>query len=181
MTGVDRSAPYLELARRDAAARGVDVTYVEGDLRALPADGPFDAVVCWFTSFGYFDDETNASVLRGFHRVLAPGGVLVVDTLCHDAFVRSFTEAPEAIVVDVDGDLMIDRNTFDVETGSFVCQRVMLRAGERTEARFTVRLPTVPEWHRMLADAGFGAVEVTGPQGGPVDLTTWHHVVRAEA
>ncbi len=181
VTGVDRSTTYLELARREATAAGVDVTYLEGDLRALPVSGPFDAVVCWFTSFGYFDEIGNLAVLREFRRVLRDGGVLVVDTLHHDAYVRSFTEAPDSIVVDVDGDLMVDRNTFDVETGSVVCHRVTVRDDVRRDVHFAIRLPTLPEWRTLLASAGFSSVTITDPEGGPVDLSTWRHVVRAVA
>ena len=46
-------------ARRDARDRGVAVSYVEGDMRALPWRGRFDRVISWFTAFGYFDDPAN--------------------------------------------------------------------------------------------------------------------------
>ena len=179
VTGVDRSTRFLELAREDAASRGVDVALHEGDLRACPSTGPFDAVVCWFTSYGYFDEQGNLAVLREFHRVLRPGGALVLDTLSHDGYVRSFTEAPDAIVVDASGDLMVDRNEFDVDAGCVVCHRVTVRGGERREARFSIRLPTIPEWRRALADAGFSSVTCTDHEGAEVDLSTWRLVVRA--
>ena len=40
VTGLDLSAFFLERARADAAARGVEVEYVEGDMRAIPWRGP---------------------------------------------------------------------------------------------------------------------------------------------
>jgi ubiquinone/menaquinone biosynthesis C-methylase UbiE len=181
VTGIDRAAHFLDHAREEAARRGVEVDLREGDLRALPVEGPFDAVVCWFTSFGYFDDDDNLAVLREFRRVLRPGGHLVVETLSHDGYVRTFTESPEAIVVEVGGDLLVDRNEFDATTGSIVCRRVTIRDGQRREARFAIRLPTVPEWYRFMADAGFASVEVTDREGAPVELSTWRVVVTAVA
>jgi SAM-dependent methyltransferase len=181
VTGVDRSARFIEVARAEAASRGVTVTLHEGDLRELPVDGPFDAVVCWFTSFGYFDDETNLDVLRGFRRVLRPGGRLLVETLSHDGYVRTFTEAPDAIVVETDDGLMVDRNRFDAETGCIVCHRVTVRGGARKDAQFAIRLLTVPEWQRALADAGFSAATCTDLDGAPVELDTWRLVVTAVA
>ena len=56
VTGVDLTPAYLDRARRYPAAppeRGDDL---EGDVRHLPVDGPFDAVVCWLNSLGYHDD-----------------------------------------------------------------------------------------------------------------------------
>ena len=64
VTGIDRTPYFLELARADAAERGVAVEYVEGDMRALPWRDRFDCVVCWFTSWGYFADEDNPARAR---------------------------------------------------------------------------------------------------------------------
>jgi ubiquinone/menaquinone biosynthesis C-methylase UbiE len=41
-------------------------------------------VICWFTSFGYFDDDDNRNVLSEFARVLGPGGRLLIETIHHD-------------------------------------------------------------------------------------------------
>src|SRR5215204_4779847 len=49
VTGVDVSVEAVAMAR----ARGLGARFVEGDLRALPVDGPFDGVVSWGNSFGY--------------------------------------------------------------------------------------------------------------------------------
>ena len=42
VTGLDATPLFLERARLDAAARGVDVEYVEGDMRALPWEDRFE-------------------------------------------------------------------------------------------------------------------------------------------
>ncbi|WP_433788522.1 methyltransferase domain-containing protein [Actinoplanes sp. CA-252034] len=61
VTGLDSSTVFLDRARADATAAGVDVEYVAGDMRALPAwSGRFDRVINWTTAFGYFDDDTRA-------------------------------------------------------------------------------------------------------------------------
>src|ERR1700733_10923688 len=74
VTGVDITPSYLEQARADPLVAASSVRYVEGDLRSLPVDGPYDAVVCWLNSFGYYDDADCHRVLAEFHRVLRPGG-----------------------------------------------------------------------------------------------------------
>lgn len=80
VTGLDLSKVLLEEARRlDDTGR---ITWLEGDMRRLPVDGPYDAVLNLFTSFGYFDeDEENARVLMEMGRVLRPGGRFVIDFL----------------------------------------------------------------------------------------------------
>ena len=79
VTGLDATPLFLELARADAAERGVEVEYVEGDMRSIPWTDRFDRVLCWFTSFGYFGDEENRQVLAEAYRALEPGGLLAIE------------------------------------------------------------------------------------------------------
>lgn len=87
VTGVDLSEVLLAEAQRlDADG---EVTWVRGDMRDVPLEGPFDAVVNLFTSFGYFDDERdNARVLGEIRRLLRPGGKFIIDYL-NPAYVTS--------------------------------------------------------------------------------------------
>lgn len=62
----------------EARAAGLDVR--ELDMRALRSvDGEFEGVLSMWASFGWFDDETNAGVLRQMARKVAEGGRLVLD------------------------------------------------------------------------------------------------------
>jgi len=73
--GIDLSAVLL----RDARAAGHAVA--RADMRRLPfADGRFDLVASFFTSFGYFAEPSeDAATLREFARVVCPGGFLFLD------------------------------------------------------------------------------------------------------
>ena len=129
VTGVDLTPAYLEQARADPPPPRGSVSYVEGDVRALPVDGPFDAVVCWLNSFGYYEDTDCHRVLAEFRRVLRPGGTLVIDTMHHDGGVRHFTPAPDAVVVQRGPDTMVELSTFDPVMGRMVIERTVHRDG----------------------------------------------------
>jgi SAM-dependent methyltransferase len=60
---------------------GLGGRVVRCDMRSLPfREGAFGCAINMFTSFGYFDaDADNACVLREVARVLARGGVFVLD------------------------------------------------------------------------------------------------------
>src|SRR5262252_5968728 len=75
VTGLDATPLFLDVARADAAERGVEVEYVEGDMRSIPWVARFDRVLCWFTSFGYFSDDENRRVLVGAFEAVRPGGL----------------------------------------------------------------------------------------------------------
>ncbi|HUF01328.1 MAG TPA: class I SAM-dependent methyltransferase [Gaiellaceae bacterium] len=73
-TGVERN----EAVAAEAHRAGLEVHVL--DLRALQElPGSFDAVICMWASFGWFDDETNADVLVQIAEKTRPGGVVVLD------------------------------------------------------------------------------------------------------
>ncbi|MBA2454177.1 MAG: class I SAM-dependent methyltransferase [Chloroflexia bacterium] len=84
VTGVDRDAAVVaEAQQRECAAQ---VTYLAHDMRQIEEiPGTFDAVVNVWQSFGYFDREANADVIRQIARKLRPGGRLILD-IYHRAF-----------------------------------------------------------------------------------------------
>jgi ubiquinone/menaquinone biosynthesis C-methylase UbiE len=181
VTGVDITPAYLEQARNDPQLSPGAVAYMEGDVRNLPVDGPFDAVVCWLNSFGYYDDADCHRVLAEFHRVLRPGGTVAIDTMHHDGGVRHFVPGPEAVVVQHGDDTMVEVSTFDVVTGRMCVERTVHRDGAVRHTSYFVRLPTPPEWVVWLEAAGFRDVKFCGGGGGPLELESWEMVVSATA
>jgi SAM-dependent methyltransferase len=181
VTGVDRSARFLSMARSASVAPGGRLAYVEGDLRHLPLHGPFDAVVCWFTSFGYHGDDHCRKVLAEFHRVLRPGGTVLIETMHHDGVVRHFTAAPDATVLWRGDDAQVDLSRFDPLTGRIVTDRTVYRDGAVRHSAHFIRLPTPPEWIQWMQGAGFGDIRFAAGGGGPLELDSWVLVVQATA
>jgi SAM-dependent methyltransferase len=181
VTGVDLSAAYLALAQAEPAGPGGRLEYVRGDLRQLPDPGPFDAVVCWFTSFGYYDDADCRRVLDEFHRVLRPGGTVVIETMHHDGVVRHFTAEPDATVIWRGEDAQVDLSRFDPLTGRLATDRTVYRDGVVRHSSHFIRLPTPPEWRDWLEGAGFHDVRCSAGGGGRLELDSWVMVVEATA
>ncbi|MFI5274521.1 MAG: class I SAM-dependent methyltransferase [Ktedonobacterales bacterium] len=89
VTGVDRDAVSVAEAQRRAETRGAGrARFVVGDMRALAATvpGTFDAVLCLWASFGYFDAATNAAVLWQMAAKLRPHGRLLLDVYHREFF-----------------------------------------------------------------------------------------------
>jgi SAM-dependent methyltransferase len=169
VTGLDATPLFLDLARRDAAARGVDVDYLQGDMRTLPWTGRFDRVVNWFTAFGYFDDADNRQVLAQVARALKPGGRFALEVQHRDWIVGALQSA---VVLERDGDLLIDRNRFEPLTGRIVSERTIVRGGRVRRVPFFVRLFGFTELRDWLLQAGFTAVDGYDQDGAPLSPTS---------
>lgn len=80
VTGLDYSRDFIELARKEAKAKGVPVQFVRQDMREITYEVEFDAVINFFSSFGYFaNDEDNRLILQKVAKALKPGGNLLID------------------------------------------------------------------------------------------------------
>ncbi len=178
LTGIELMSGFLALARRDAEARRVMVDYRQGDIRQLDFKDEFDRVMLLFTAFGYFDDAENLQVLRNVQRALKPGGLFLMDVPNRDTFLRHYQPS---IVIERDGNLMIDRVTMDSLNGRMVNNRVVIRNGVRKDKPFSVRLYNPGELRAVLEQAGLEIVRLLGGwDASPVSIDSRRLVVIAK-
>ena len=76
--GSDFSPGLLERARKKAAAEGLDLTFVDGDMRSLKV-GQFDAVITIFNAIGHLVKPDFEKALQNIHSNLKDGGVYIFD------------------------------------------------------------------------------------------------------
>lgn len=161
VTGVDLSETLLARARRRAEAAGVSVEWVRADMREVPREGEFDAVLSLYSSLGYFlSDEEDLRVLRGAHRALRPGGWLLLETMHRDHVVGGYADRDwwEAD----DGTLVWVEREFDAVEG-VSREWLRWRKGEEGGEKFhALRVRTATEWDALLRRAGLRPVEWYG-------------------
>ncbi|MGH3110948.1 MAG: class I SAM-dependent methyltransferase [Gaiellaceae bacterium] len=170
VTGLDRSEVQLAEGR----SRRGDAEWprlLQGDYRELPfPDRSFDAVLNLFTSLGYLDRDEDVRVLREFHRVLRPGGALVIETMHRDRLARLFT----ARLWDrlPDGSLYLQEHDADWAAGTLSALHLVIAPdGTRTERRFVHHPYSASEWVRMLEEAGFPNIDCFSDWGGESPAT----------
>ena len=85
VAGIDYSAAAVQISR-ETVAEAADAEVVEGDVTRLPwPDGSFDRVLSGDV-IEHLDPEDGHAMLREAHRVLRPGGRLVVHTAPNKLF-----------------------------------------------------------------------------------------------
>ncbi len=175
--GIDLVAGFLEHAAREAEARGVKVGLAQGDIRSFESDAEFDGIICLFDAFGFFPDDDNAQVLMNAFKALAPGKSLLLDVRPREVLTR----LPPVAVLDMgNGDMMIDRHHFDVESGRLIDRRTYVRGGKSRSVAFSVRLYTFTELRLILRSIGFEVGGVyAGYDGAPITVQSTRMLILA--
>jgi SAM-dependent methyltransferase len=143
--GVDLSATLLRLARQVT-----DAPLVRADMRQLPIrPRSIDLTVNLFTSFGYFDkDSEHTSALAEMVSTVRPQGWFVIDFL-NPASVRRRLVPEETVGV---GDSRIQVSRSVSPDGRYVCKSIRSPKGRHYSER--VRLFEPEQMTAMLATAG---------------------------
>ncbi len=174
VTGLDLSPTLLDKARDRAAAAGVEVNWLPGDMRELRFAEEFDAVINIFTAFGYFKTEAeDLRVLHGVRRALMPAGRFLLETLHRDSLLRRFQPAGARRLED--GVLAVEERSLDLlRSRSETLLTAIYPDGRRSEYRFSVRMYTLAEFARLFAAASLQLEAFYGGlDGSPLTLDSW--------
>jgi SAM-dependent methyltransferase len=172
VTGIDYSMPLLRIAK--ARGTGKRLRYRRGDMRALPSDwsGKFDAVLNLFTSFGFFDNPADdATVIREFARVLAPGGRLVWYGGSRDGVVSRWVGRDSWTTQN--GTVVNHDRAFDPLSGEITIQTTWRGPSGSGKRLHRIRLYTATRLAELCEDAGLVVEAVyDGLSDRPIRRTT---------
>ncbi len=161
ITAIDRNQRLIEWGEVAAASRGLEVDWRVGDMRGLLQDGTYDGAVCFWNSFGYFDDAGNLEFLRAVSRSLKPGGRLALDTPLLETLLLDAVQ--ESRVWEKAGDLLaLEERAYDHETGRLESTWTFIRGAARETRHMSIRLYTYRELIALLEQAGFGGHQSYG-------------------
>jgi SAM-dependent methyltransferase len=170
VTGVDKTAAYLERARRQAKAEGLDVEFLQDDMRTFCRPDAFDAAINLFTSFGYFEDpEDDRRVVTNVYRSLRSDGAFLMDLMGKEVVARVFQERGWR---EEDGIILLEERKVSNNWGWIENRWVIVKDGEKREVKISLRLYSAVELSALLAECGFDRVDVYGDaKGAPYDHT----------
>jgi SAM-dependent methyltransferase len=175
--GLDRSDVMLSRASADVSRKA---SFTRGDMRALPfPDETFDAVVSLFSSFGYFDDESeNYRVLQGISEALAPGGRMLIETVNREFVVRH--SAPQQVYWPENMTLIEERSFDPVSSRTHVAVTVF-EEGRETHLHHSIRIYAFTELEMLLQSVGLQTINVWGNyKGNDFTVDSTHMIVLAE-
>ena len=164
VTGVDITRPYLEIARDNAKAAGLSITYEQGDMRDYCRPDSFNVIVSMCTSFGFFDDiAEDRTVLKNCYRSLKKGGKIVIDVLGKEVIAAQFKDKQWVTYdeYDVLAEARITRDWSWIE-----CRWIIMKGDYKKELQYSHRLYSAAELKDSLRQAGFEDVAAYGDLSG---------------
>jgi len=170
VTAMDTSGYLLDDLRRRAGDERLEIDIRCEDMRDFSDAGPFDAVFVMWTSFGYFEDESDHDrVLDNIVDVLEPGGVLVLDLLGLETLCR--TLEPVHLTENADGSLLIERPALVDHNTRLENEWILVRGDRADRAMFSHRVWSAGEIARLVEAAGLELEAIDGDlDGTPYDF-----------
>ncbi|MES2766136.1 MAG: class I SAM-dependent methyltransferase [Bacteroidota bacterium] len=161
VTGIDGSEYLIEKAKEEY---GCDNThFIHLDMRAEYPEAPYDLVVNFFTSFGYFDDEAeNQLVFKRVFDALKISGYFFFDFLNSDFLKENLV--PESISMEDDVRIIQKRR---IENGH-VIKDIFIEEENNEPLHYEerVRLYSSELLLKMLKTAGFTIEKTFGNYSG---------------
>jgi SAM-dependent methyltransferase len=170
VTGVDVTASYLKELERVAARRSLKVRTLLSDMRRIEFREEFDAAANMWTSFGYFERESdNLLVLRRMFQALKPGGRFLLHIINRDWIMANF--APRDWY-DLDGVRVLEERDFDFATSASVSTWRFQKDGKETRHEVRIRMYSYHELIGMFRKVGFEDIQgCGGTDDSPIDHT----------
>ncbi|HVZ86696.1 MAG TPA: class I SAM-dependent methyltransferase [Polyangia bacterium] len=160
VTGLDLSLPLLIRAADEAQRRSLTVNFVHADMREMAFEKQFDGAYSMLTSFGYFDEETNLRVAERIARALKPGGRFLLDIVNRDYVVA---DLPVRVWWEGTGCVVLEEVDFNFHTSRINTHRsIVFEDGRQLEQELSVRAYSLHEIGRLLRQAGFRVIDVSG-------------------
>ncbi len=160
LVGLDNSLPLLLRGADEAQRRGLTINFIHGDMREMTFESQFDGAYCLFSSFGYFDDETNKQTAQNIARALKPGARFVVEVLNRDYLVA---DLPSRIWWEGEGCVVLEEVEFNYFSSRIVSNRsVVFDDGRQLEQEISLRSFSLHELGKFLHSVGFRVLEISG-------------------
>jgi SAM-dependent methyltransferase len=192
VTGIDLSEANIRRAEVTAKEKDVEkrTEFLVGDVRRLLEHIPqivrkFGAVINMFTSLGYWDEATDASILQQASQLAEKGCILVVDMANKDYLVRHFQPFGTLTLQGEPQYVLIEERQLNLETSRMNNKWTFYRKeGEDLKHAATVlldhRVYSLHELVSLIRSAGWDHLRAYGDFGlNPVTFDSSRIVVAA--
>jgi len=188
VTGLDYSKHLINLAKATAKEKGLSIDFLRGDIRNFSFSKKFDAVICMFTSFGYFTrEEDHEKVIKQVSKALKRNGVFFLDVKNPIATTIDFEKNISAGNKELrktetlsNGINLSTSQVFDIHKMRWKINRTWKINGKVKKYYADIRLFTLPELSNLLGHHNLRIEKVWGNfNGSPLSYNSPRIIVLA--
>ena len=168
--GIDISREFINEAIKRAANEGVsdNVVFLLGDARELSKVvkhyAPFSVTLFMFTTvIGYYDYETDLSILKQVHEVSRPGSLLIIDTVDKEYYINN---VGKSIINEIGDHLIIQRFKLDqslkrvkVDWSYYIRDKDEYTLRLIANTQLSLRIYSINELRELALRAGWSLIE----------------------
>lgn len=178
VTALDTSAGLLEQLRRSAGDAPIEI--IERDMREFVRAQAFDLVMIMWTSFGYFEEESDhEQVLENIRRSLRPGGRVVLDLVGLEYLCRNIE--PVHLTEYDDGRILVERPVLTNHMTRLENEWLLIDGDRVHRTDFSHRVWSAGEIRALLERCGFRIDAIHGSyDGADYDLEAERMIVVAK-
>lgn len=115
VTGFDYSKYFLSKAKKEAQKEGLEINFIQGDIRELPFKKDFDVVLMLFSAAFYFSDIENKNIFIKLNKVVKPGGKIIIAIANAELFFEEYLKkgfsAKDPNIYRLEDDLKIENTS----------------------------------------------------------------------
>jgi 2-polyprenyl-3-methyl-5-hydroxy-6-metoxy-1,4-benzoquinol methylase len=186
VTGIDFSGRSIEYAKDVAAREQLAISYVKQNYLEFETEERFDLVLMIMCDFCALSPAQRIGILRKFHRILKPGGSVLLDVYSLAAFEQQ-EEAAVYAVNQLNGFWSSNKyygflNTFKYDEQKIVLDKYTIIESDRTRKVYNWLQYFAPEdLEKEFIDAGFSVKGIYADvAGSPYDQKSSEFAVVAK-
>ncbi|MBL7129502.1 MAG: class I SAM-dependent methyltransferase [Ignavibacteria bacterium] len=153
VTGIDFNENMIKRAINESKKRKLEIDFHIGDMRKIPWKNRFNAVICWWGSYGYFDDKGNINYIKAVSSSLKKGGKFIIDTHIMETLLPQYEPKGWENFGDVK---VIQDRRFDPVNSRIVVDWTFFKDGKEIIQTSSIQLYTYKELTKLLTKYGFG-------------------------
>ena len=168
VTGIDITPSYLTELESKAKRSGSKIECIERDMRRIDFNEKFDAAGNLWTSFGFFEKESdNLLTLRKMFQALKPGGKFLLHVINRDWIMAHYASQDW---FEIKGGKVLEKRAFDYEKSISRSTWHFIKDGREKSFPVSIRMYSCHELINMFTRVGFTDIESFGSmKDDPVD------------
>ena len=156
VTAVDLMPFYIEEGQRRAKAEGLQIDFIQDDMRSFIRPNAFDAVWNFGSSFGFFRNrEDDTSVILNAYQSLRKGGKLLIEMINREYVIDFWKYRDQINHPPIEGITLTEKGRISNDESQMLLRWLFDKDGDTKEFNLSFRLYSGSEIKSILMNNGF--------------------------